>query len=88
MSERLERVYDATPAQVWELWTTADGIARWWAPDGFVVEVLELDLRPGGTLVYELIAVGPEQVAFMESAGLPLRSVQTVRGLPGAVQGA
>lgn len=72
--ERLERVYDATPEQVWELWTTADGIARWWAPDGFVVEVIELDLRPGGTLVYEMIAVGPEQVAFMESAGLPLRS--------------
>ena len=73
--ERLERTYGASPEEIWELWTTAEGIARWWAPDGFVVEVIELDLRPGGELVYELIAVGPEQVAFMESAGLPLRAV-------------
>lgn len=73
--ERLERTYAASPEEIWELWTTAAGIARWWAPDGFVVEVIELDLRPGGELVYELIAVGPEQVAFMESAGLPLRGV-------------
>lgn len=75
MAERLERNYDASPEEIWELWTTADGIGRWWAPEGFVVEVIELDLRPGGVLVYELIAVGPEQVAFMERAGLPLRSV-------------
>jgi uncharacterized protein YndB with AHSA1/START domain len=73
--ERLERTYAANPEEIWELWTTAEGIARWWAPEGFVVEVIELDLRPGGLLVYEMIAVGPEQVAFMESAGLPLRSV-------------
>jgi uncharacterized protein YndB with AHSA1/START domain len=75
MEETLERLYDTTPEQVWELWTTSRGIARWWAPDGFAVEVIELDLRPGGTLVYAMTAVGPEQVAFMEGAGLPLRSV-------------
>ncbi|WP_158578451.1 SRPBCC family protein [Spongiactinospora rosea] len=26
--------------------TTPEGIAAWWSPDGFTVEVGELDLRP------------------------------------------
>jgi hypothetical protein len=34
--------------------------------------VQELDLRPGGSLRYAMTAVGAEQVAFMESVGLPL----------------
>jgi uncharacterized protein YndB with AHSA1/START domain len=68
----LERAFPAPAAEVWRLWTTAAGIESWWAPDGFRVEVRELDLRPGGTLRYAMTAVGPEQVAFMEAAGLPL----------------
>ncbi len=48
----LQRTYPATPETIWELWTTPEGIARWWAPDGFVTEVQQLDVRPGGELVY------------------------------------
>jgi len=69
---RLERTYDATAREVWNLWTTADGIEAWWAPDGFAVTVDALELRPGGELVYTMTATGPEQVQFMEGAGLPL----------------
>jgi uncharacterized protein YndB with AHSA1/START domain len=69
---RLERTYDATLDEVWELWTTPAGIESWWAPEGFAVQVEQLDLRPGGELVYSMTAVGPEQIAFMESAGMPL----------------
>jgi hypothetical protein len=36
------------------------------------VEVGKLDLRPGGELIYTMTATAPEQVAFMEGAGLPL----------------
>ena len=67
-----DRVYPATPEQIWQLWTTSEGIESWWAPDGFEVRVEQLDLRPGGALTYVMTATGPEQVAFMESAGLPL----------------
>jgi uncharacterized protein YndB with AHSA1/START domain len=69
---RLERTYDAAPEAVWRLWTTAEGIASWWAPDGFAVEVHALDLRPGGELRYAMTATGQEQVDFLRSAGLPL----------------
>jgi uncharacterized protein YndB with AHSA1/START domain len=70
--QQIERTYDATAEEVWELWTTRDGIESWWAPDGFEVKVETLDLRPGGELVYTMTATGPEQVGFMQEAGLPL----------------
>jgi uncharacterized protein YndB with AHSA1/START domain len=69
---RLERTYDTSAAKIWELWTTAEGIESWWSPDGFVTEVRELDLRPGGELVYAMTATAPEQVEFMKNAGMPL----------------
>ncbi|MCE5292169.1 MAG: SRPBCC domain-containing protein [Nocardiaceae bacterium] len=68
----IERIYAAAPERIWELWTTAAGIESWWAPDGFEVRVDELDLRPGGELRYVMTATGPDQVAFMDSVGLPL----------------
>jgi uncharacterized protein YndB with AHSA1/START domain len=73
----LERIYPADPEQIWELWTTPEGIESWWAPDGFTVEVQQLELEPGGTLLYAMTATGDEQIAFMESAGMPLRTVST-----------
>lgn len=69
---RLERTYDAPAGLIWELWTTAAGIEEWWAPDGFENRVSELELRPGGQLVYTMTATAPGQVAFMENAGMPL----------------
>jgi uncharacterized protein YndB with AHSA1/START domain len=72
---RLERRYPAPPERIWELWTTAAGIERWWSPDGFVTEVRELDLRPGGNLVHAMTASAPEMVEFMRSSGLPLTNV-------------
>lgn len=69
---RIERLYPASAEEVWELWTTSEGIESWWAPDGFRVEISTLDLRPGGALVYTMTATGPEQVEFMRGAGMPL----------------
>lgn len=69
---RLERTYDASPEMIWELWTTAAGIEEWWAPDGFENQVSELELRPGGQLIYTMTATAPEQIEFMNNAGMPL----------------
>jgi len=69
---RIERNYHESANEVWELWTTSDGIESWWAPDGFRVEVRKLDLRPGGELIYAMTATAPEQVEFMQRAGMPL----------------
>jgi uncharacterized protein YndB with AHSA1/START domain len=68
----LERAYDASPTDVFALWTTKDGIESWWAPDGFVAEVQKLVLEPGGELEYTMTATSPEMVKFMTDAGMPL----------------
>lgn len=76
MTERrkltLERTFKASIDEVWELWTTKEGIESWWGPDGFSVEVEALDLRPGGDLIYAMSATGPEQMEYMTKAGMPL----------------
>ena len=68
----LERVYQADVQDVWDLWTTKDGIESWWGPGGFAVTVRKLDLRPGGKLLYAMTAINPPQIEFMKKAGMPL----------------
>jgi uncharacterized protein YndB with AHSA1/START domain len=68
----LKRTYTASIDKAWALWTTKAGIESWWGPQGFDVTVTSLDLRPGGQLIYEMTATAPEQVAFMEKAGMAL----------------
>ncbi len=67
----IERTYKAPIEDVWELWTTKDGIESWWGPEGFTVKVHKLDLRPGGELRYAMIATDPAMVEFMKKSGMP-----------------
>ena len=50
------RLFDASRDKVWKAWTEAERMKQWWGPKGFVVKRLEIDLRPGGTLLYCLQA--------------------------------
>jgi uncharacterized protein YndB with AHSA1/START domain len=75
----IERVYTATLTEAWDLWTSKEGIESWWGPEGFDVRVLTLDLRAGGELVYLMTATAPEQVAFMQRAGMPLSTECRIR---------
>jgi uncharacterized protein YndB with AHSA1/START domain len=65
-------LFNAAIEDVWELWTTKDGIESWWGPEGFRVEVRKLDLRPGGELDYTMIATAPDQIEFLKRAGMPV----------------
>jgi uncharacterized protein YndB with AHSA1/START domain len=75
----LERVLRASIADVWELWTTAEGIESFWGPDGFSVKVRKLDLRPGGELRYAMTADAPEMVAFMKANHMPVTTENVIR---------
>jgi uncharacterized protein YndB with AHSA1/START domain len=48
----LERYFKASPKKVWDMWTTKEGLAKWWAPSakqmGFDFRILKLDVRVGG----------------------------------------
>jgi uncharacterized protein YndB with AHSA1/START domain len=68
----IERTYKASVEDVWDLWTTKEGIESWWGPDGFTTKVLKLDLRAGGELLYAMTATAPAQAQFMKNAGMPL----------------
>lgn len=75
----IERVYQADVQDVWDLWTTKEGIESWWGPGGFAVTVRTLDLRPGGELRYVMTAIDPPQVAFMKQHGMPISTNATIR---------
>lgn len=66
------RTYKASPQELWSLWATKDGFESWWGPQGFRVEVHELDAQLNGALVYDMIADAPEAVAAMKQMGQPL----------------
>jgi uncharacterized protein YndB with AHSA1/START domain len=68
----IERTFEAPVEDVWELWTTKEGIESWWGPDGFTTEVFKLELWPGGELHYAMTATAPEQAAYMKQNGMPL----------------
>lgn len=74
----IERRLDAAIEDVWELWTTKEGIESWWGPDGFEVKVRKLDFRPGGELLYDMRAIAPEQIEFLKRAGMPLTTPSVV----------
>ena len=67
---KFDHSYDVSIEDLWELWTTKDGFEAWWGPEGFRVEVHKLDLREGGELFYDMIAVKPEHIAYMKQAGM------------------
>ena len=68
----MERTFDAPIEDVWELWTTKEGIESWWGPEGFTVTVHAIDLRPGGEMRYEMRATAPDVVEGMKRMGMPL----------------
>jgi len=68
---RIERSFNASIQDVWELWTTKAGIESWWGPEGFEVKVDKLDFRPGGQLLYAMTATAPDQIEFLKKAGMP-----------------
>jgi uncharacterized protein YndB with AHSA1/START domain len=71
----IERILPASPEEVWEMWTTKDGLESWWGPEGFEASVLTLELRAGGRLEIEVRATSPQVVKWMESQGAPPSSV-------------
>jgi uncharacterized protein YndB with AHSA1/START domain len=68
----IERTYRAAISDIWDLWTTKEGFASWWGPQGFRADVHELDARVGGALVYDMVADSPEIIAEMKRTGQPI----------------
>jgi uncharacterized protein YndB with AHSA1/START domain len=62
----LVREFRAAPEKVWRMWTTPDGIMKWWAPSaremGYDFRVLEMDVRVDGHYRYSMVGNGHDLV--------------------------
>jgi len=50
----LKRQFSASIESVFDAWTTAEILAHWFGPQGFVVSHSEIDLRIGGKYIIEI----------------------------------
>lgn len=54
----IERTFRAAPEKVWKMWTTKEGIEKWWAPSakemGYDMRVRDMDVRVGGRFAFEM----------------------------------
>jgi uncharacterized protein YndB with AHSA1/START domain len=54
----ITREFDAPRAVVFDAWTNAEHVARWWDPSRTPLAVCEIDLRPNGA--FRFVNSGPE----------------------------
>jgi len=66
----VERMLKANPEKVWQMWTTREGLERWWGPEGFSVQVLHIDVRVGGHFELIMTTDVPEIVAVLRESGM------------------
>lgn len=58
----LSRVIAAPRERVFAAWTDPAQIVQWFGPDGFKVESLECDIRPGGR--WRFVFIGPDGTRY------------------------
>ena len=59
-----ERVFDAPRERVWKAFSDPNEIPRWWGPHGTTTQVVEMEMRVGGTWRFVSSAPDREDVAF------------------------
>jgi uncharacterized protein YndB with AHSA1/START domain len=84
---RMERIFAAPRALVFDCMTKADHLARWWGPRGFDVPLCESDPVPGGRLVLHMrgpepYGTNPVEGEFV-AVSPPDRLSFVLRGFPG-----
>ena len=71
----IDRTLKASVEKVWRMWTTKDGLEKWWGPEDFSSTVRRLDVRAGGRFEIVMTAMRPEIIAQLKAAGMGESSV-------------
>lgn len=50
----INKVLEAPIELVWDAWTDAEHIVKWWAPKGMDIQVIEHDFKVGGKWKYSM----------------------------------
>ncbi|HJT15786.1 MAG TPA: SRPBCC family protein [Thermoanaerobaculia bacterium] len=53
------RVFDAPPDRVFDMWSDAKHLAKWWGPRGFTITTHEFSFKPGGR--WSFVMHGPDK---------------------------
>lgn len=54
----ITRVINAPRKRVWDAWTTAEHLAKWWGPNGFTITTKEFSFTKGG--LWRFMMHGPD----------------------------
>ena len=71
----IDRTLKASVEKVWRIWTTKDGLEKWWGPEHFSSTVRHLDVRAGGRFEIVMTAKLPEIIAQLKASGMGESSV-------------
>ena len=72
----LERVVPITPAELWQGWTDAETLKKWFTPAPWITSEAEIDPRPGG--IFHTVMNGPDGERN-EGTGCVLEAVRDTR---------
>lgn len=80
------RIFEAPRATVWQAWTDAKHLAKWWGPFGWTAPVCRFDARPGGAIRIDM--KGPDgpvhtMLGTVEEVASP-RKLVFLSGVPDA----
>jgi len=50
----LRRTFDAPRELVFNAWIDPKQVSKWWGPHGFITQIDEMDVRPGGAWKYRM----------------------------------
>ena len=85
----ITRTFDAPRTVVFEAWTKAEHVARWWDPSGAPLSVCDIDLRPTGA--FRFVNRGPDGAehsfaGIYREISAPARLVFTTRVSPSGAE--
>lgn len=75
---RLERVFAAPRDRVFDAWTTAEALKRWWCPPGWEPERIEVDLRVGGAFHLGMRRIADQTAAAVSGRFLDVQRPERV----------
>lgn len=52
----VERDFNAPVEKVWQIWTDAESMKKWWSPKSYTAPVIKNDLREGGSFLFSMQA--------------------------------
>lgn len=88
MANQIEvtRTFNATVAQVWQVWTDPELVKRWWGPQHFTSPMAKIDFREGGRSLVSMLA--PKEMGGQEFFSIweyirivPLQSIEFIQSL-------